>query len=1081
MTAYPLSQTPREILEQTIAALEAQRVTLGDLVVETALHPLREQLAALESAAALGAQPGVALRGERKAITVLLADVKGSTDLAEQLPVEEWVEVMNRLFHLLENEIYRLGGEVNQFRGDGLLAFFGATVTHEDDPERAVLAALAMQQAATRYAAALLARRGITLQLRVGIHTGEVIVMQVGDARQHSEDTAMGRTVALAARMESACEPGTVLVTASTYYLVAPRFEWLPVGKLTVKGFSQPVSAYRPLARLPWAGSTRGIPGLYSPLVGRDAERWALHSALARVQAGLGGIVTLVGEAGLGKSRLVTETHSQFAAGELAWVEGRCLSYGAADAFHLWRDVLRSLFALPSGVPCATAREALRGGVAEMCLEGAEEVYACLADLLITPGESDLESEDLVEYSRQRTFAVIETVLRAASQRCPLVIVCEDLHWADPISLALLEHALPLCERYPVLFLCVMRPDVGQPSWRLRALIAERHAARHTDLWLKPLNPLESEALVGNLLRVAILPAELRSHILDRAEGNPFYVEEIVRSLMDTGVIRYDPGLGLWQLTQEPAAVTIPDTLQGVLLARMDRLPAEARRVLQVAAVIGRLFPYSVLAAILPTDFNLDRQLAVLEETGMVRERVREPERELIFKHQLTQEAAYSGLLSAERRALHREVAQAIKALFPDRLWAHAGLLAHHWQAAGEPNRAIPHLVRAGGAAVTRSAHAEAEAYLRRALVLAQETGLMLAEADALSRLAVVSRNQGNYPEAARYLERSLEIYHRFSNRRREATLWAHLGRLNQRRGDFESAQKQLLCALESTRLVHDRHGEPAVLRDLGGVILDQGDLEAAVACFQEALALEQQLQDLPGVSLSLACLANAWRRLGDFSAARQAALESVDLSARVHQPEVEAWVALVSAWLLDELGEASEAHRHARLVLQFAQQRGDRAIEGDARVVLANALFGLGRFSEARVSFEAAAEIRAALGETHLLAEPFAGLLRLALKWGDTAEVAAQRVALREQLERFSMQPGTIRPLASYIALIASLSPEDPDRDVLAHTACELLSTQAARITSAPLRQAYLTHIPVHQIIQQEAQRLVVGDCQSP
>lgn len=1065
MTAYPLSQTSREILEQTIAALEAQRVTLGDVVVETALRPLREQLAALESASTLGATP----RRERKAITVLLADVKGSTDLAEQLPVEEWVEVMNRLFHLLENEIYRLGGEVNQFRGDGLLAFFGATVAHEDDPERAVLAALAMQQAAVRYAAELLERRGITLQLRVGIHTGEVIVMQVGDARQHSEDTAMGRTVALAARMESACEPGTVLVTASTYHLVAPRFEWLSLGELTVKGFSQPVDAYRPLARLPWSGSTRGIPGLYSPLVGRDAERWALHSAVARVQAGLGGIVTLVGEAGLGKSRLVTETFGQLTAGELAWIEGRCLSYGAADAFHLWRDILRGLFALPPGVPCAMAREALRVGVAELCLEGAEEVYTCLAGLLIMPSESDLEGEGMVEFSRQRIFAVIETVLRAASQRRPLVIVCEDLHWADAASLALLEHVLQLCERYPVLFLCVMRPDVGQPGWRLRELIAEHHAARHTGLWLKPLNPLESEALVGNLLRVAMLPAELRSHILERAEGNPFYVEEIIRSLMDTGAIRYDPVLGFWQLTQELAAITIPDTLQGVLLARMDRLPAEARRVLQVASVIGRLFPYSVLAAILPTDLNLDRQLAVLEETGMVRGRAQEPEHELIFKHQLTQEAAYSSLLSAERRALHHEVAQAIKALFPDRLWAQAGLLAYHWQAAGEPNRAIPHLVRAGGGAVARSAHAEAEAYLRQALVLAQDAGLMLAEAEVLSRLALVNRMQGNYPEAARHLERALEIYHRFSNRRREATLWAHLGQLNQRRGDFESAQKQLLRTLESTRLVHDRHGEPAALRDLGGVILDQGDLAAAVACFQEALALEQQLQDLSGVSLSLACLSNAWRRLGDFTAARQSALEAVHLSAAIPQPEVSAWGALVSAWLLEEMGDYCEAHRHARLALQIAQQRGDRAVEGDARVALAAALSGLGSFSEARVSFEAAKEIRTTLGEAHLLAEPCAGLLQLALRRGDTAEIAIQKATLREHLACFPMQQGTVRPLAPYATLISNLPLDDPDRESVLRTARELLSAAAARINSDTLRQAYLTHVPAHRIIQQE------------
>ncbi len=1038
MTPYPQTPVSREILEQTIAALEAQRQTLGDAVVDTALRPLREQLALLTAA------PPAALRGERKSVTVLLADVKGSTDLAEQLPVEEWVEVMNRLFHVLENEIYRLGGEVNQFRGDGLLAFFGVSAAHEDDPERAVLAALALQEAATRYAAELQARRGVALQLRVGINTGEVIVTQVGDARQHSEDTAMGRAVALAARMETAAQPGTILVAESTYRLAAARFEWLPLGAITVKGFSQPVTVYRPLARLPWGGPTRGVAGLVSPLVGRDAERWALYSALARVQAGRGGIVTLVGEAGLGKSRLVTETRGQLPAEALTWVEGRCLSYGAADAFHLWRDVFRGLYTIPSGAAPAAVQEALRCGIAEMCQEEAEEVYACLASVLLMPGEPDLESvgegsrEETVWrlLPQQRIFAAAEAALRAAALRRPLVVVCEDLHWADPTSLALLEHLLALCERYPVLFLCVMRPDSEQRSWQLRATIAEGYAARHTDLTLKALSPPETEALVGNLLRVAILPAELRAHILDRAEGNPFYVEEIIRSLIDTGVIRFDAALGFWQLLQEPEEVTIPDTLQGVLRARMDRLPAEARRTLQVASVIGRLFPYAVLAAILPAEANVDRQLAVLEETGMLRERAREPEREFIFKHQLTQEAAYSGLLTAERRALHREVALALKALFPDRVWGHAGILAHHWQAAGEPNRAIPHLMRAGSAAAGRAAHAEAEAYLRRALVLAQEAGLMLAEADAHSRLAFVTRMQGRYAEAARSLERALEIYHRFSNRRREAGLWGSLGLLSLRRGDFEAAHIQATHALELTRLVHDRHGEPLALRNLGGVCADRGELEVALAYFQEALALERLQESAAGASLSLTGLADVWRRLGDFEAARQAVLQAAQLRTE-ERYDGDVWAALVSSWLFHELGEDAEAHRHARFALRRAQERGDRGAEGDARMALGSALLGLGRVLEARISFEAAFELRTALGEAHLLAEPCAGLLQLALQRHEgAAGWAAERAALNEHLARFPEQRGTVRPLAPYAVLSAALSHSPSESGISASAA---------------------------------------------
>ena len=1008
---YLATPNQRELLEQTIAALEAQRAALGDLVVDTALAPLRAQLAALAQPAA----PLGTLHGERKSITVLLADVKGSTDLAERLHVEEWVETMNRLFHLLENEIYRLGGEVNQFRGDGLLAFFGATVVHEDDPERAVLAALAMQRAAAGFAAELRVRRGVELQLRVGINTGEVIVTQVGDARQHSEDTAMGRSVALAARMESAAEPGTVLATEATYRLIASRFEWQPLGEIMVKGFSQPVTVYRPLAHRAWGGSGRGVAGLYSPLVGRDAERWALHGALARLQAGLGGVVTVIGEAGLGKSRLVTETRTQLNGCALTWVEGRCLSYGAADAYHLWRDVLRGLFALAPGAPCAAARDALRVGIAALCPEQAEDVFSCLSGLLIMPGEAEFGVGDdaPVEFPRQRISVAMEAVLCAAARRAPLVVVCEDLHWADATSLTLLEHVAALAERLPALFVCVMRPDAEQRSWQLRAQLAQRYAGCYTEIWLKPLSPVESEALVGNLLRVAMLSPELRAHILDRAEGNPFYVEEIVRDLMDSGVIRYDAGYGFWRLAQEPAAVVIPDTLQGVLMARMDRLPAESKRVLQVASVIGRLFLYPVLAAMLPVNFDLDRQLAVLEESGMIRERAQEPEREFIFKHQLTQEAAYNGLLLGERRILHREVAEAIKALFPDRLWANAGLLAYHWQEAGEPNRAIPHLIRAGGAAVSRSAYAEAEVYLRRALALAQGAGLMLAEADALSRLGHVARMRGDYAEAWTCLERALEFYRRFSNRRREGVLLGQLGTLAQRRGDFDAARLHLERALEITHLVRDRHGEPIALRNLGGVCLDLGDCAAAAAHFEAALRVERAFENRWGISLSLTCLANARRLSGDYVAARRCVEQGLALSVESDYHAGAAWAALVSAWLLHELGEDAAAHPHARGALRCAQERSDRAAEGDAFVALGEALLGLRRFSEAHAPFEAAAEIRAALGEHHLLVEPCAGLAQAALLQGDHAALARQTAQLAEYLARYPALQGIHSPVA--------------------------------------------------------------------
>ncbi|MCK4316782.1 MAG: zinc ribbon domain-containing protein, partial [Anaerolineae bacterium] len=311
--------------------------------------------------------PPTPLEGERRRATVILTDVRGSTDFLERIGTEAWVEIMNRVLHILEAEVYRFGGEVDQFRGDGLVAFFGATSAHEDDPERAVLAGLAMQRALEPYAAELAGRETIDLLLRVGVNTGEVIVASVGDRRQYSEDTAMGAGIALAARMETAAEPGTVLVSENTYRLVESRFEWEPLGEITVKGVSQPVAVYRPLA--PRADAERlhrlQTYGLSIPLIGREVEFRTLKGCVKDLYDGRGGIVLLTGDRGLGKSFLVAEVRQHFARhgallaeahdrdtsppASLTWLRGRCRSYDQSWPYSMWLDLLRGWLGMREG------------------------------------------------------------------------------------------------------------------------------------------------------------------------------------------------------------------------------------------------------------------------------------------------------------------------------------------------------------------------------------------------------------------------------------------------------------------------------------------------------------------------------------------------------------------------------------------------------------------------------------------------------------------------------------------------------------------------------------------------------------
>ena len=740
-----------------------------------------------------------ALQGERRLVTVVLAQVSGSTALLEEAGTEAWFEIIGRVFQILASEIYRLGGEIDQFREDGLVALFGMTASHEDDAERAVLAGLAMEEAIETALAEVAERVGaggscpIELLLRVGVNTGEVIVASTGGSRQRGEEMAVGRAIALAARTQGAAEPGMVLVSENTYRLVRPLFEWEPLGEVAVEAAGEGVAVYRPLAHRASSDKGRGIVGMMSPLVGRRAEFRALREAVSGLRAGVGGLVTIMGEAGIGKSRLMAEVRRQALRevggpspehSAIQWVEGRCLSYASATGYHLWLDMLRGLLGLPPDTAPGTARDLLREWVRRQWPDRYDDVYPYLAWLMSLPLEADVEAALRGLGSKGLkvgAFRAVETLVGGAARERPLALVCEDLHWADPTSLELLEQLMALTDRVPLLFICVFRPETGHGCWRIKETAARRYRHRHTELWLEPLSPGESETLVGNMLsgkgpvlspvvtgasaaseRVA---GEVRERILAHAEGNPFYVEETVRSLIDGGVIALDEPTGRWQVVRDVADIAIPDTLHGVLMGRIDGLQAGAKRVLQLASVIGRIFTYPVLAAVAQErgldDAALHGHLLALQRAQMIRERARVPEVEYILKHHLTQQAAYKSMLGRERRAIHRRVAQVLEGSYPDRIEEQVELLAHHWARAEEPQKAVGYLVRAGQKAAERYANQEALGYYGQALerveagaerdrILAHRAGLLLSlyrgqeAAGDYGRLLESARGSGN-------------------------------------------------------------------------------------------------------------------------------------------------------------------------------------------------------------------------------------------------------------------------------------------------------------------------------------------------
>ena len=677
----------------------------------------RELLGKLEAA-----QAGGGMQGERRIVTMLFCDVGGSSAAAGKLDPEEWAEIMNGGFEYLITPVYRYEGTLARLMGDAILAFFGAPIAHEDDPHRAVLAGLDIVEGVRSYQEEVKSKWGLDFRVRVGINTGLVVVGEVGsDLRV--EYTALGDAINLAARMEQTAQVGTVQISGDTYKLVAPLFEFDSLGGIEVKGKGEPVAAYRVLGRKAEPGRVRGIEGLDAPLIGREREMGKLREAIAHLQQGRGQIVSVTGEAGFGKSRLIAELrHRLVAEGvifgaetehpaapssdtQVAWHEGRSVSYETSTPYTPFVDLLGRYFGFRTEDSNEEKYARIRSSISELLPHGADDTAPFIATMLgIQPAPED---DDRVKYLnppqvRDRVFGAVCRLFERLAETRPNVLVFEDLHWTDQTSLDLLEQLMSATGRAALMIIGVSRPWGQEPSYRFHEAATRENSHPYTWVELKPLDEHDSRELVANLLQIEDLPERVRHLILTKAEGNPFFVEEVIRSLLDARLVVLENSH--WRATQEIENIALPDSLAGIITARLDRLPEESRRVAQTASVIGREFQFSTLKDVHGTAQTLDGALTDLQRRELIRERTGQPEQVYLFKHALTQETAYSSLLLSRRRDLHRRVAECLEQIDPD----HAGEIGRHFLEARDEARALPYLVEAGDRAARAYSTVEA-------------------------------------------------------------------------------------------------------------------------------------------------------------------------------------------------------------------------------------------------------------------------------------------------------------------------------------------------------------------------------------
>jgi class 3 adenylate cyclase/tetratricopeptide (TPR) repeat protein/energy-coupling factor transporter ATP-binding protein EcfA2 len=649
------------------------------------------------------------IEGERKLVTVLFADVANYTSISEKLDPEEVHQIMDGCFMVLMDEIHRYEGTIDKFTGDGVMALFGAPVAHEDHAQRACYAALAIQRAIGEYGEKIERECGVEFKMRVGLNSGLVIVGSVGnDLRM--DYTAIGDTTNLASRMESNAKPGTVLVSSYTYKIARDFFNFEPLGKVKVKGKKEPLEAYQLIeageveTRIE-AAVARGL----TRFVGRKREIAALKEAFEKAQSGSGQVVGIVGEAGVGKSRIILELREILPQEEYTYLEGRCLHYGGSMAYLPFLHILRSYFDIKEGEREFVIKKKMEEKISQLD-EKLEGILPPLHDILSLKVEDEEYLKLEPQQRREMTFEAIRNLLVRESENRTLIIAVDDLQWIDRTSEEFLAYLLGWLANIRILLIILYRPEYTH-QWASKSY--------YSQIGVDQLSTSTSAELVQSILQEGEIATELRELILNRAAGNPLFMEEFTHTLLENGSIQKKDHQ--YVLSTSASDIQVPDTIQGIIAARMDRLEENLKRTMQVASVIGRDFAYRILQTITGVREELKSYLINLQGLEFIYEKSLFPELEYIFKHALTQEVAYGSLLLKRRKEIHERIGKAIEELYPDRLEEFYEVLAHHYSRGESLEKAYHYLKLSGDKATLSYSAWEAFRFYKEAIKVLNE------------------------------------------------------------------------------------------------------------------------------------------------------------------------------------------------------------------------------------------------------------------------------------------------------------------------------------------------------------------------
>jgi class 3 adenylate cyclase/tetratricopeptide (TPR) repeat protein len=952
-----------EDIERVIAALESQRGQLGDRIVDTALAPLREKMQALQAIESQNQQ-------QLKYVSALFMDVVGSTRMGQHLDPEDNMAIMTAALERFSEIIQQHGGRVTRFMGDGLKAIFGIQTTSEDDAERAVKAGLALIMSAREYAPQVEETWQVSgFNIRVGVNTGQILI----GGGVEDENTVAGMAINLAARMESAAPVGGVLISENTYRHVRGKFEMLAQPPMFVKGIEEPVRTYQVLrmSPQPFHAKGRGIQGVSTVLIGREDELARLKESFQALQeSSHSRLITIMGEAGVGKSRLLAEFESWMAQqpGQVNCYRGRATPQTIASPYGLLRELLAGAFNVLDSDTAEQAHERLESGLARYLNDEAEmKSHFIVALLGYDYSASPYLSGVLGDFQQinQRGLFYLGQYFENVVQEAPAMILLEDIHWGDWPSLEFIQQMVGSLSGAPLLVICLARRLLleNHPQWERGDSLKD---ADYLRIELHSLSATESRELVRAILdRVRRLPASLMDLITKQAEGNPYYIEELINVLIDDGVIVTGNGQQAWEINSSRLeAVRVPATLTSVLQARLDGLPNPEKKVLQRAAIIGRTFWDQPLQIMNSSPAAPDTAIDALTKRGLIDTKSRsifQGAKEYAFRQSLMREVTYNTVLKSDRKRYHASVAAWLCEVTQSsgRSEEYLSVIAEHYDRAGDPDRASEWYLRAGERA----------------------------------------KSQGALRQARRFYDRAMDLLPETDQERRWRALLGRdevLGLL----GEVVARQADDQALLAMAQVSGDAHWLAKAYYRLAYSADDRGDAQAALLDYQAAISAARSCSDLNLVVEMLALSAIDYIRLGDIERAGKAAEEALDLVQQIDDNVTRAKVYTNIAGYYSEIGNLSRALELLREQVKTTHRLGHRV--GEA-IGLSNLGYGyaqLGEYDLAETALEESTRISQAIGARRHFA---IGQLNLALVYWRTDRCTAAIPLIEQAIQDLS------------------------------------------------------------------------------